>query len=177
MFDGPLKEVQIIEVASTDGDALYGTFDVSYQGHSVGVDVGASLSVLEVGISHIVYDVEEGDQASQLVSARDLARGQTGQAFRSIHYFFAFVDSSAFDVWTSFKCRLASTVMRLHSLIDTITATYPPVALGLGRGRACYNCRRIKMAVRRGYVPTALRKVFVWVYAVHCCHTVCFREL
>ncbi|CAM9862306.1 unnamed protein product, partial [Sphacelaria rigidula] len=50
VFDGPLKEVQIIEVASTDGDALYGTFDVSYQGHSVGVDVGASLSVLEVAI-------------------------------------------------------------------------------------------------------------------------------
>lgn len=73
VFDGPLKEVQIIEVASTNGGALYGTFDVSYQGHSVGVDVGASLSVLEVSISHISRDVGESDEALQALSAEDLA--------------------------------------------------------------------------------------------------------
>lgn len=51
VFDGPLKELQIIEVAAADGGALKGTFDISYKGHSVGVDVGSSLSVVEVGNS------------------------------------------------------------------------------------------------------------------------------
>lgn len=48
VYDGPLKEVQIIEVAATGGGALAGSFEVSYQGHSVGLDVGASLAVVEV---------------------------------------------------------------------------------------------------------------------------------
>lgn len=52
MFDGPLKEVQIVEVSSTDGGALKGTFDLAYEGHSVGLEVGASLSVVEVGVYH-----------------------------------------------------------------------------------------------------------------------------
>lgn len=49
VFDGPLKEVQIIEIATAVGGTLAGSFEVSYQGHSVGLDVGASLAVVEVG--------------------------------------------------------------------------------------------------------------------------------
>ena len=48
MFDGPLKEVQIIEITTTGGGALTGSFDVSFKGHSVGLNVGASLSTFEV---------------------------------------------------------------------------------------------------------------------------------
>lgn len=48
MFSGPLKEVQIIEISTNGGGALAGSFEVSYQGHSVGLDVGASLAVVEV---------------------------------------------------------------------------------------------------------------------------------
>lgn len=51
VFDGPLKEVQIIEIATNPaGGVLSGTFEVSYQGHGVGVDVGASLAEVEAAI-------------------------------------------------------------------------------------------------------------------------------
>lgn len=50
MFNGPLKEVQIIEIATTLGGALAGSFEVSYQGHSVGLDAGASLANVEAAI-------------------------------------------------------------------------------------------------------------------------------
>lgn len=52
VFDGPLKEVQIIEVATSSGGALSGSFEVSFQGHSVGIDVGASLAVVEVSLAY-----------------------------------------------------------------------------------------------------------------------------
>lgn len=68
VFDGPLKEVQIIEVASVNGGALKGTFDVSYKGHSVGVDVGASLSVVEVGTptSTLLFYMSQGGLARSI---------------------------------------------------------------------------------------------------------------
>lgn len=49
--DGPLKEIQIIEL-STDpfGGGLSGSFEVSFQGHSVGLEVGASLAEVEAAI-------------------------------------------------------------------------------------------------------------------------------
>lgn len=50
VFDGPLKEVQIIEIAATLGGALAGSFEVSFQGHSVGLDAGASLANMEAAI-------------------------------------------------------------------------------------------------------------------------------
>ncbi|CAM9800578.1 unnamed protein product [Ectocarpus sp. 6 AP-2014] len=50
VFDGPVKEVQIIEVSTTLGGVLAGSFEVSYQGHSVGLDAGASLAEVEAAI-------------------------------------------------------------------------------------------------------------------------------
>lgn len=50
VFDGPIKEVQIIEIATTFGGVLAGSFEVSYQGHSVGLDAGASLAEVEAAI-------------------------------------------------------------------------------------------------------------------------------
>lgn len=55
VVDGPLKEVQIIELRTTTFDgilsgALTGSFEVSFQGHSVGLDVGASLAEVEAAI-------------------------------------------------------------------------------------------------------------------------------
>lgn len=54
VLDGQLKEVQIIEITTSGGGALSGSFDVSYQGHSVGLDVGASLVDLEVSLTRFV---------------------------------------------------------------------------------------------------------------------------
>lgn len=48
--DGPLKEVQIIEIATNFDEELDGSFEVSFQGHSVGLDVGASLAQVEAAI-------------------------------------------------------------------------------------------------------------------------------
>ncbi len=51
VFDGPVKEVQIIEITTDPaGGILSGTFEVSYQGHGVEVDVGASLAEVEAAI-------------------------------------------------------------------------------------------------------------------------------
>lgn len=51
VFDGPLKEVQIIEIATDPfGGVLSGSFEVSFQGHSVGLEVGASLANVEAAI-------------------------------------------------------------------------------------------------------------------------------
>ncbi|CAM9773581.1 unnamed protein product, partial [Ectocarpus sp. 13 AM-2016] len=50
VFHGPVKEVQIIEVSTTLGGVLAGFFEVSYQGHSVGLDAGASLAEVEAAI-------------------------------------------------------------------------------------------------------------------------------
>lgn len=49
--DGPLKEVQIIEIATNSmNGVLSGSFEVSFQGHSVGLEVGASLAEVEAAI-------------------------------------------------------------------------------------------------------------------------------
>lgn len=50
--DGPLKEVQIIEIATNPfgGVLTEGSFEVSFQGHSVGLEVGASLAEVEAAI-------------------------------------------------------------------------------------------------------------------------------
>lgn len=50
VFNGPIKEVQIIEIATTLGGSLAGSFEVSYQGHSVGLNAGASLADVEAAI-------------------------------------------------------------------------------------------------------------------------------
>lgn len=55
VFDGPLKEVQIVEITATGGGALTGSFDVSFKGHSVELSVGASLSTFEVSLHPVVF--------------------------------------------------------------------------------------------------------------------------
>ncbi|CAM9504695.1 unnamed protein product, partial [Discosporangium mesarthrocarpum] len=50
VYEGPLKEVQIIEVATSGGGNLEGHFVISYLEHSIDISAGASLSALEAAI-------------------------------------------------------------------------------------------------------------------------------